>query len=57
MEFCERHLSGLVGTAIALFLIQNEGNKAWSERLATVGDPEHSAYHTGGRLRHATPST
>jgi hypothetical protein len=27
-EFCERHLPGLAGTAIALFPIQNEGNTA-----------------------------
>jgi hypothetical protein len=27
-EFCERHLPGLAGTAIALFPIQNEGNMA-----------------------------
>jgi hypothetical protein len=26
MEFCEHHLSGLTGTAIALFPVQNEGN-------------------------------
>jgi hypothetical protein len=47
MEFCERHLPGLAGTAIVMFPIQNEGNMAWSERLAAVGDPEHSAYHAG----------
>jgi hypothetical protein len=46
-DFCEHHLPGLAGTAIALFPIQNEGNTVWSERLAVVGDPEHSAYHTG----------
>jgi hypothetical protein len=46
-EFCERHLSGLASTAIAMFSIQNEGNTAWSERLAAVGDPERLAYHTG----------
>jgi cell division protein FtsB len=46
-EFCECHLLGLVGTAIALFPIQNEGNTAWSKRLAAVGNPEHSAYHVG----------
>jgi hypothetical protein len=45
--FCERHLLGLAGTAITLFPIQNEGNTAWSERLAAVGDPERSAYHAG----------
>jgi hypothetical protein len=47
MEFCEHHLPGLAGTAITLFPIQNEGNTAWSERLAIVGDPERSAYHAG----------
>jgi hypothetical protein len=46
-KLCERDLSGLVGTAIALFPIQNEGNMAWSEHLAAVGDLERSAYHTG----------
>jgi hypothetical protein len=46
-EFCECHLLDLAGTNIALFPVQNEGNTAWSERLAAVGDPEHSAYHTG----------
>jgi septal ring factor EnvC (AmiA/AmiB activator) len=45
MEFCERHLPGLVGTAIALFPIQNWDNTAWSEWLTAVGDPECSAYH------------
>jgi hypothetical protein len=29
-EFCEHHLLDLDGTAIALFPIQNEGNKTWS---------------------------
>jgi septal ring factor EnvC (AmiA/AmiB activator) len=47
MEFYERHLSGLAGNPIALFPIKNEGNMAWSERLAAVGDPERSAYHVG----------
>jgi hypothetical protein len=46
-EFCERHLLGLVGTVIALFPIWNEGNTAWSERLAAMGDPERSTYHAG----------
>jgi hypothetical protein len=46
-EFCEHHLPGLAGTAITLFPIQNEGNMAWSERLAAMGDPERSVYHTG----------
>jgi hypothetical protein len=47
MEFCERHLPGLVDTVVALFPIQNEGNAAWSERLASVGDPEYPNYHVG----------
>jgi hypothetical protein len=38
MKFCERHLSGLIGTTIALFSIQNEGNTVWSERLDAVGN-------------------
>jgi hypothetical protein len=46
-EFCECHLPGLTGTAITLFPVQNEGNTTWSERLATVGNPEHSVYHAG----------
>jgi hypothetical protein len=46
-KLCERDLSGLVGTAIALFPVQNEGNMAWSEHLAAVGNLERSAYHTG----------
>jgi hypothetical protein len=50
-EFCECHLSGLAGTAIAMFPIQNEGNTAWSERLTAVGDPERSAYHVGWVFR------
>jgi hypothetical protein len=44
-EFCQRHLPGLVSTVVALFPIQNEGNTVWSERLATVGVPEHLTYH------------
>jgi hypothetical protein len=47
MEFCERHLSCLTGTTIAMFPAQNEGNMAWSERLAAVGNLERSAYHAG----------
>jgi hypothetical protein len=46
-EFFECHLSSLVGTTIALFPVQNEGNTAWSERLAAVGDPECPTYHAG----------
>jgi hypothetical protein len=40
MEFCERHLPGLAGTAITLFPAQNEGKMAWSERLAVVGESQ-----------------
>jgi hypothetical protein len=47
LEFCECHLPGLAGIAIPLFPIQNKGNTVWSERLAAVGNPEHSAYHAG----------
>jgi hypothetical protein len=46
-EFCELHIPSLAGTAIALFPVQNEGNTTSSERLAAVGNPEHSAYHAG----------
>jgi hypothetical protein len=47
MEFCEHHLPSLIGTVIAFFPIQNEGNTAWSERLAIVGDPARLTYHVG----------
>jgi hypothetical protein len=55
MEFYERHLLDLTCTAIALFPIQNEGNMAWSERLAAVGDPERSVCHArwGFTVRYA----
>jgi hypothetical protein len=54
MEFYERHLSGLDGTAIALLPIQNEGNTVWSERMAAVGDPECRPTTRVGRSWHAT---
>jgi hypothetical protein len=47
MEFCERHMSVLNGTAIALLPVRNEGNVVWSERVAAVGDPELSTNHVG----------
>jgi hypothetical protein len=47
MEFYERHLLGLDGTAIDLLPIQNEGNTVWSERVAAVGNPELLTYHPG----------
>jgi hypothetical protein len=46
-EFYVCRLLGLAGTTIALFPGQNEGNIAWSERLATVGNAKCSAYHAG----------
>jgi hypothetical protein len=49
-EFYEHHLSGLDGITIALLPIQNEGNAVWSERVATVGDPELPTYHMGWAL-------
>jgi hypothetical protein len=49
-EFYECHLSILGDTAIALLPIQNEGNAVWSERVATVGDPELPTHHAGWAL-------
>jgi hypothetical protein len=46
-EFCERHLLGLIGAVVALSPIQNEGNTAWSEHLAAVGNNEGLTYHAG----------
>jgi hypothetical protein len=46
-EFCERHLPVLRDTAIALLPIWNEGNTVWSERVATIGDPELPTHHAG----------
>jgi hypothetical protein len=50
MEFCERHLSVLSDTTIALLPIRNEGNAVWSERMAAVGAPELPTYHAGWTL-------
>jgi hypothetical protein len=47
MEFCERHLLGLDGTAVALLPVRNKGNTIWSESLAAIGDPDHETYHAG----------
>jgi hypothetical protein len=49
-EFCEHHLPILGDTAIALLPNRNEGNAVWSERVATVGDPEFSTHHAGWAL-------
>jgi hypothetical protein len=46
-EFCERHLPVLGDTSIALLPIRNEGNAVWSERVATIGDPEFLIHHAG----------
>jgi hypothetical protein len=51
-EFCERHMPSLAGAATTLFPVQNEGNTAWSERLAVVGAPERTAYHVGWVFKH-----
>jgi hypothetical protein len=47
LEFCERHLPSFDGTVVALLPVWNEGNTIWSERLATVGDPERETYNAG----------
>jgi hypothetical protein len=49
-EFCERHLPILDNTTIALLPIRNEGNTVWSERVATIGDPELPTHHVGWAL-------
>jgi hypothetical protein len=46
-EFCERHLPVLSDTAVAFLPIWNEGNTVWSERVATIGDPELPTQHAG----------
>jgi DNA repair exonuclease SbcCD ATPase subunit len=50
IESCERHLSILDDTAIALLPIQNEGNAVWSERVAAVGDHELPTHHVSWAL-------
>jgi hypothetical protein len=47
MEFCEHHLPVLGNTAIALLLIQNEGNAVWGERVTAIGNPELLTHHAG----------
>jgi hypothetical protein len=44
-EFCERHLLVLGDTAIALLLVQNEGNAVWSERVTAISDPKFPTHH------------
>jgi hypothetical protein len=47
LEFYECHLPGLDGTTVTLLPVRNKGDTAWSERLATIGDPECETYHVG----------
>jgi DNA repair exonuclease SbcCD ATPase subunit len=49
-EFCERHLSVLGDTAIALLPVQNEGNAVWSERVTAISNPEFLTHHVGWAL-------
>jgi hypothetical protein len=50
MEFCERHLLVLGDTTIALLPVRNEGNVVWSDRVATIGNPEFLTHHAGWAL-------
>jgi hypothetical protein len=50
MEFCELHLPVLGDTTIALLPVRNEGNAVWSERVASIGDPELPTHHAGWAL-------
>jgi hypothetical protein len=56
-EFCEHHLPVLDDTTIALLPVRNEGNAVWSERVASIGDPELLTHHAGCALTARTPST
>jgi hypothetical protein len=47
IEFCEHHLPGLDGTAVALLPIRDMDNWEWSERLAAACDPMLPTYHAG----------
>jgi hypothetical protein len=49
-EFCERHLSVLGDTAIALLPVWNEGNAVWSEHVTAIGDPEFLTHHASWAL-------
>jgi hypothetical protein len=46
-EFCEHHLPGLAGIAVALFPIRDMGDPTWSERLVTDCDSTLLTYHAG----------
>jgi hypothetical protein len=49
-EFCERHLPVLGDTTIALLPVRNEGNVVWSDRVATISNPEFLTHHAGWAL-------
>jgi hypothetical protein len=49
-EFCERHMSILGDTVIALLPVRNDGNAVWSERVAIIDDPELPTHHVGWAL-------
>jgi hypothetical protein len=48
--FCERHLSVLGDTTIALLPVQSKGNAVWSEHVAAIGDSELLTHHAGWAL-------
>jgi hypothetical protein len=49
-EFCERHLSVLSDTAVALLPVRNKGNAVCSERVTAISDPEFLTHHAGWTL-------
>jgi hypothetical protein len=49
-EFCERHLTVLGDTGIALPPVRNEGNAVWSERVTAISNPEFLTHHAGWAL-------
>jgi NADPH-dependent ferric siderophore reductase len=49
-EFCERHLSVLGDTSIALLPVWNEGNAVWGERVTAISDPEFLTHHASWAL-------
>jgi septal ring factor EnvC (AmiA/AmiB activator) len=49
-EFCERHLSVLGDTSIALLPVWNEGNAVWGERVTAISDLEFLTHHASWAL-------
>jgi hypothetical protein len=49
-ELCENQLPVLGNTTIALLPVRNEDNAVWSERVATISDPELPTHHAGWAL-------